>query len=165
VSGQTPLDDAARVTPPAIPGVTALSHIAVATADAEALVATLAALGAVRANEELLDDGALRVVFVRLGPVVLELLEPKSEKHTVAKFLEKRGPGLHHVSFEVEDLALSIGRCKEAGLRLVNETPQKGARGTSVVFLHPKSAGGVLIELSQRPKAHSDAPEENPPRS
>lgn len=165
MSGQAPLDDPGRVTPPAILGVTALSHIAVATPDAEALVATLTALGAVRASEELLDDGALRVLFVRLGPVVLELLEPKSEKHTVAKFLEKRGPGLHHVSFEVEDLTASIGRCKEAGLRLVDETPQKGAGGKSVVFLHPKSAGGVLIELSQRPKPHSEASDEDLPRS
>lgn len=79
--------------------VTALSHVAIATPDADALAATLAgALGGTRAGEEVLDGGTLRVVFVRLGPVTFELLQPLSDEHTVARFLAARGPGLHHVS-------------------------------------------------------------------
>jgi methylmalonyl-CoA epimerase len=138
------------VQPPAAAGVTALSHVAIATRDADALAATLAPLGAdLEAEEELLDEGALRVVFVQLGPVTLELLEPRSPAHTVAKFLETRGPGLHHVSFEVADLAASLARCKAAGIRLIDEAPRPGAHGSRVAFLHPKSTGGVLIELCQ----------------
>lgn len=127
-----------------------LSHIALATPDADALVATLgAALGATRGEEELLDGGALRVVFLHVGSVTWELLEPRSPEHTVAKFLEKRGAGLHHVSLEVPDLAAALARARAAGVRLIDERPRPGAHGTQVAFLHPASLGGVLIELCQ----------------
>lgn len=130
--------------------VTALSHVAIATPDADALAATLErALGAVRGGEEMLDGGALRVVFVTLGPVTLELLEPRSPEHTVAKFLEKRGPGLHHVSLEVADASAALARCEAAGIQLIDRAPRAGAHGSAVAFLHPKSVGGVLIELCE----------------
>ena len=136
-------------------GVAALSHVAIAVREADGLAATLvAALGARRGAEEMLDGGALRVLFVHLGPVTIELLEPRSPDHTVAKFLESRGPGLHHVSLEVGDLAAALERCRAAGVRLIDEAPRPGAHGSSVAFLHPKSLGGVLVELS----------EEKPPR-
>lgn len=134
------------------PAVVALSHVAIAVREADALVTTLTgALGGTLAGEELLDDGGLRVVFVRLGPVTLELLEPRSPDHAVAKFLDTRGPGLHHVSLEVADLAAALARCRAAGVRLIDETPRPGAHGTEIAFLHPKSLGGVLIELCQGP--------------
>ena len=127
-----------------------LSHIAIAVRDADALAATLvAALGAARGEEELLDGGTLRVVFVRLGPVTFELLEPRSPDHTVAKFLEKRGEGLHHVSLEVKDLGAALAGCRDAGIQLIDQTPRPGAHGTRVAFLHPKSLNGVLVELCQ----------------
>jgi len=127
-----------------------LSHIAIATPDADALAATLvSSLGATRGTEELLDGGALRVVFVELGPITWELLEPRSPEHTVAKFLEKRGPGLHHVSLEVPDLAGALGRARAGGVKLIDDHPRAGAHGTQVAFLHPSSLGGVLIELCQ----------------
>ena len=130
--------------------ITALSHIAIAVREADALAQVLvAALGATLGREELLDNGALRVVFVHLGPVTLELLEPRSPEHTVAKFLHARGPGLHHVSLEVNDLVAQLARAKAAGARLIDETPRPGAHGTQVAFLHPKSTGGVLVELCQ----------------
>jgi len=84
-----------------------------------------------------------------LGPVTLELLEPRSPEHTVAKFLEKRGPGLHHVSLEVEDVAATLARCREQGIQPIDSGPRPGAHGTEVAFLHPKSLGGVLLELCQ----------------
>ena len=127
----------------------ALGHIAIATPDATALARTLAdALGAVRGEEELLDGGTLRVVFVRLGAVTFELLEPQREDHPVAKFLAQRGPGLHHVSLDVGDLPASLARARASGVRLVDETPRSGAHGSRIAFLHPKSLGGVLLELS-----------------
>src|SRR5262249_60151841 len=102
--------------------VTALSHVAIAVREADPLVRTLVdALGATRGGEELLDDGALRVVFVHLGPVTLELLEPRSADHTVAKFLATRGPGLHHVSFEEHDVAAERARAEAAAWRLTDD--------------------------------------------
>lgn len=127
-----------------------LGHVAIATPDAGALAATLvAALGATLGGEELLDGGALRVVFVHAGPVTFELLEPRSPDHTVAKFLATRGPGLHHVSLEVDDLEARLAAAKAAGARLVDEHGRPGAHGSTVAFLHPKSFGGVLVELCQ----------------
>lgn len=138
---------------PGAPGpgnVTALSHVAIAVREADALVEVLvSALGAARGSEELLDGGTLRVVFVHLGPVTLELLEPRSPEHAVARFLETRGPGLHHVSFEVRDLAAQLAQAGAAGVRLIDEAPRPGAHGTQVAFLHPRSLGGVLVELCQ----------------
>ena len=130
--------------------VTALSHVAIATREADALAATLvAALGARRGAEEILDGGALRVLFVHLGTVTLELLEPRSADHTVAKFIESRGPGLHHVSLEVGDLEARLAAAKAAGVKLIDEHGRPGAHGSTVAFLHPKSLGGVLVELCQ----------------
>ena len=132
------------------PNITSLAHVAIATADADALATTLATtLGATRGAEELLDEGRLRVVFVHLGPVTLELLEPQSPDNTVAKFLERRGPGLHHVSFEVADLEAALRHARDAGVRLIDEQPRAGAHGSRVAFLHPAGLGGVLVELCQ----------------
>jgi len=130
-----------------------LSHVAIATRDADELAKTLVdGLGARRGAEELIDGGALRVLFVHLGPVTLELLEPKSAEHTVAKFLDTRGPGLHHVSLEVTDIAAHLAGAKAAGVKLIDDTPRPGAHGTQVAFLHPKSLGGVLVELCEAKK-------------
>jgi methylmalonyl-CoA epimerase len=145
------------------PSVTGLSHVALAVADADAAAAQWAALGGQRTSEELLDGGALRVVFVTLGPVTLELLEPKDASHTVARFLRERGPGLHHVSLDVADLDAALEAARRAGLRLVDERGRPGAHGARVAFLHPKSLGGVLVELCQAvPRAPSSALDEEP---
>jgi methylmalonyl-CoA/ethylmalonyl-CoA epimerase len=133
--------------------VTGLAHVAIATSEADALARTLvAALGATLGEEELLDGGALRVVFVHAGPVTFELLEPQTAEHTVAKFLANRGPGLHHVSLEVNDIAETLETCRDAGVGLIDEKPRGGAHGTRVAFLHPKSLGGVLLELCDAPE-------------
>jgi methylmalonyl-CoA/ethylmalonyl-CoA epimerase len=141
------------------PRITGLSHIAIAVANADEVAATfVAALGATRGAEELLDGDTLRVVFLHAGPVTIELLEPRSPDHTVAKFLAVRGPGLHHVSFEVPELDAALARAKETGVRLIDETPRAGAHGTRVAFVHPKSLGGVLVELCEgQPHRHLEA--------
>ena len=128
-----------------------LSHIAIATPDADALATALVnGLGARRGDEELLDQGGLRVVFVHLGPVTFELLEPRHPEHTVAKFLSKRGPGLHHVSLDVAGIEGALAACRAAGIEPIDRQPRPGAHGTRVAFLHPRSLGGVLIELSEK---------------
>ena len=133
--------------------VSGLTHVAIAVREADPLAALLvAALGGVRGEEELLDGGALRVVFVRLGDLTLELLEPRSADHTVARYLESRGPGLHHVSLEVADLPAALERCRAAGVQLIDEAPRRGAHEQRVAFLHPKSLGGVLVELCEARK-------------
>jgi methylmalonyl-CoA/ethylmalonyl-CoA epimerase len=129
---------------------TRLAHVAIATRDADALAARMiAAFGATRGAEEILDGGALRLVFLHLGALTLELLEPRAADHTVARFLEKRGEGLHHVSLEVPDVAAALDRCRAAGVEAIDEKPRAGAHGTRVAFLHPRSLGGALIELSE----------------
>ena len=131
--------------------VRGLAHIAIAVRAADPVVERfVAAFGATRGEEEMLDGGALRVVFLHLGPVTIELLEPRSKEHTVARFLETRGPGLHHVSLEVEDVDAALARAKQAGVAPIDEKPRAGAHGSPVAFLHPKSLFGVLVELCRK---------------
>ena len=130
--------------------VRGLAHLALAVREADPVAERfVAAFGATRGKEEILDGGSLRVVFLHLGPVTVELLEPRSKDHTVARFIETRGPGLHHLSLEVDDIQAALDRAKQAGVNLVDENPRAGAHGSQVAFLHPKSLFGVLIELSQ----------------
>jgi methylmalonyl-CoA/ethylmalonyl-CoA epimerase len=93
-------------------------------------------------------DGA-RIVGLASGESLVELLEPEREGSPIAKFIEKRGPGIHHVCFEVDDLDAALARCRDAGLRLIDETPRLGAEGKRIAFLHPSATGGVLIELTE----------------
>ena len=93
-------------------------------------------------------DGA-RITGLAAGESLVELLEAASENSPVARFLAKRGPGIHHICFAVDDLDATLERCREAGLRLVDPTPRIGAEGKRIAFLHPASTGGILIELSE----------------
>jgi len=91
-----------------------------------------------------------RVVFAPVGESRLEFLEPLEGEGPVQKFLEKRGPGIHHICLEVEDLPGLLDRLKSRGIDLVDQEPRPGAHGTMVAFVHPKAANGVLIELVER---------------
>jgi methylmalonyl-CoA/ethylmalonyl-CoA epimerase len=93
-------------------------------------------------------DGATIVSLPFGGPEV-ELLEPATPDGPIAKFLAKRGPGIHHVCYEVADLDAALLRCRAAGYRLVDETPRSGAHGRRIAFIHPKSTAGILIELTE----------------
>jgi len=93
-------------------------------------------------------DGATIVSLPFGGPEV-ELLEPSTPDGPIARFLAKRGPGIHHVCYEVADLDAAMERCRAAGYRLVDETPRTGAHGRRIAFVHPKSTAGILIELTQ----------------
>ena len=92
-------------------------------------------------------DGA-KIVSLHFGPVDVELLEPSDPASPVAKFLAKRGPGIHHVCYRVPDLDAALARARAAGYRLVDETPRHGAGGRRIAFLHPETTNGILLELT-----------------
>jgi methylmalonyl-CoA epimerase len=127
-----------------------LDHVGIAVRSlAEAIPAFEAALGVTASEEEVVADQKVRVVFMKTGEPAIELLEPTSPDGPIGKFLDKRGEGIHHLSFDVPDLEAALARCKAAGLTLIDEHPRKGAAGKQIAFLHPRSTSGVLIELSQ----------------
>ncbi len=93
-------------------------------------------------------DGA-RITGLAAGDSLVELLEPVASDSPIAKFVDQRGPGLHHVCFHVDDIEGTLARARAAGITLIDEVPRVGAEGKRIAFLHPKSTGGVLIELSE----------------
>ena len=93
-------------------------------------------------------DGA-EIVSMRVGEVDVELLQPSDPSSPVAKFLAKRGPGIHHVCYRVPDLDAALERCRAAGYQLVDQTPRRGAGGQRIAFLHPKATNGILLELTE----------------
>ena len=93
-------------------------------------------------------DGA-RIAGLAAGDALVELLEPTLDESPIGKFIAKRGPGIHHVCFVVNDLEGALDRCRAAGVRLIDEKPRLGAEGKRIAFLHPSSTGGVLIELTE----------------
>lgn len=93
------------------------------------------------------SDGA-RIVSLAAGESLIELLEAASATSPIGKFVARRGPGIHHVCFAVDDLDSALERCRRAGIRLIDESPRVGAEGKRIAFLHPSATGGVLVELS-----------------
>ncbi len=108
-------------------------------------------LGMEYLGEEEVTEQKVRVAFLKLGESRIELLEPTSSDSPVAKFLEKRGAGIHHIAILVDDIEAALSSHRKAGARLIDETPRVGAHDMLIAFIHPKSTGGVLIELCQRP--------------
>lgn len=107
-------------------------------------------LGLSRGEHYELPEFGVAALFLPVGESNLELLEPLSPDSTVAKFLERRGEGIHHVCFEVEDIEASLSDLRSKGARLIDEKPRPGAGGHLVAFVHPKSTHGVLVELKQK---------------
>jgi methylmalonyl-CoA epimerase len=93
-------------------------------------------------------DGAA-IAGLAAGESLVELLEARRDDSPIAKFVAKRGPGIHHICFAVDDLEGTLQKCREAGLRLIDEAPRIGAEGKRIAFLHPSATGGVLVELSE----------------
>ena len=93
-------------------------------------------------------DGA-RIAGLQAGDSLVELLEARAPDSPIGKFVAKRGPGIHHVCFAVDDLNATLDRCRRAGVRLIDETPRMGAEGKRIAFLHPASTAGVLVELTE----------------
>jgi methylmalonyl-CoA/ethylmalonyl-CoA epimerase len=129
----------------------ALDHIGVAVQDTEAALKLYRdALGLAVEATEVVPDQGVKTTMLALGGTHVELLEPTGPDTPVGKFLASRGEGIHHISISVPDVAAALEAAKAAGLRLIDQTPRLGAGGKQVAFLHPKSCGGVLIELSQK---------------
>jgi methylmalonyl-CoA epimerase len=124
-----------------------IDHIGVAVKSLAAAKGIYEKLGLSVSPEEVVESEQVRVVMVPLGESRLELLEPTSEDSVIAKFIAKRGEGLHHVSLRVPDLKAAVERLKQDGVRLVSDEIKIGAGGHRYVFVHPASAGGVLLEL------------------
>lgn len=102
-------------------------------------------------QEEVISEG-VKTSFFEMGESKIELLEATNTESAIAKFIEKKGEGIHHIAYDVEDIYLEMNRLKEEGFVILNETPKKGADNKWVVFLHPKTTNGVLIELCQEIK-------------
>jgi methylmalonyl-CoA/ethylmalonyl-CoA epimerase len=98
---------------------------------------------------ELDDADGARIAGLAAGQSLVELLEPESAESPIGKFVAKRGPGMHHICFAVDDLEATLARCRAAGVRLIDEMPRVGAEGKRIAFLHPSATGGVLVELSE----------------
>jgi methylmalonyl-CoA/ethylmalonyl-CoA epimerase len=101
-------------------------------------------------SETPLDDAdGARIAGLVAGESLVELLEPGADESPIGKFIAKRGPGIHHVCFAVDDLDATLERCRRAGIRLIDEHPPIGAEGKRIAFLHPSATAGVLVELSE----------------
>ncbi len=127
-----------------------VAHIAIAVHNVdEAARFFTEKLGLKLEGKEMVPHRKVTVGFIQLGEVKIELVQPDSPDAPIAKFLSERGPGLHHICFEVDDIEAEYRRLQSAGVRLVDPAPQAGAGGTKTFFIHPKSAGGVLVEINQ----------------
>jgi methylmalonyl-CoA epimerase len=128
-----------------------ISHLGIATKGIdEALKFWQDALGLKNVHAETVEDQKVRVAMLPIGETNIELLEPTADDSPIAKFLEKRGGGIHHIAVEVENIEQSLAKLKAEGMRLIDEKPRVGAEGCLVAFVHPSSAGGVLMELVQK---------------
>jgi methylmalonyl-CoA/ethylmalonyl-CoA epimerase len=128
-----------------------ISHLGIATKGIdEALKFWQNALGLENVHTETVEDQKVRVAMLPLGETNIELLEPTAEDSPIQKFLEKRGGGIHHIAVEVDNIEASLAKLKAEGMRLIDEQPRIGAEGCLVAFVHPASAGGVLMELVQK---------------
>ena len=132
-----------------------VDHIGVAVEDLDAAIALHEqAYGMTVAHREVVDEQGVEAVLLDVGENHVELLRPLSEETPVGRFLSKRGPGLHHVAYQVADVQATLATLRERGLQLIDEQPRTGIRGSRVAFLHPASSGGVLTEIVQPSEGH-----------
>ncbi|MDR3354452.1 MAG: methylmalonyl-CoA epimerase [Synergistaceae bacterium] len=130
---------------------TVIDHIGIAVNSIEeSLKFWEGTLGVKCAGVETVEDQKVKTAFLPIKESELELLEATSPESPVAKFIEKKGEGIHHVAIRVDNLEEALSELKKKGVKLIDETPRKGAGGAMIAFLHPKATGGILLELSQR---------------
>jgi methylmalonyl-CoA epimerase len=127
-----------------------IDHIGVAVADLEAAISLHAdTYGMAVVHRETIAQQGVEAVLLDVGENHVELLLPLGDDTPVGKFLARRGPGLHHVAYQVPDVAAALAQLRTAGVRLIDEAPRTGIRGSRVAFLHPSASGGVLTEIVQ----------------
>ena len=128
-----------------------IDHIGIATRGIEdAMTFYRDALGLDTAETEEVPDQKVRVAMLPIGESRIELLEATSADSPISRFLEKRGPGIHHIAVQVDDIRAALANLREKGARLIDEEPRQGAGGCLVAFVHPSSTGGVLLELVEK---------------
>jgi methylmalonyl-CoA/ethylmalonyl-CoA epimerase len=126
-----------------------LDHVAIAVKSLEEALPFYENLGLARLDIEVVTEQGVRVAKLDVGNTHIELLEPLSDESPVGKFIAKNGPGLHHICVGINNIECRLRDLKETGTRLINEEPKIGAGGAKIAFVHPKSTGGVLLELSE----------------
>lgn len=137
--------------------ITRIDHIGIAVQDiGEALEFFEAALGMKLERVESEEGGRTQVAFLPVGSSEVELVNPRDADSGLAKFLAKRGEGIHHICLEVDDLDAALARLKEHGAELIDTTPRQNSKGRRYAFIHPKSAHGVLIELYEAARANKN---------
>jgi len=129
-----------------------IDHVAIVVKDLEATIELYTkTLGFTQVYREIVADQGIEAVGLRTGDAIIELLRPLDEGSPIAKFRGDAATKLHHTAYRVSDIARELARLKSDGVRLIDEVPRRGAHGNTIAFLHPKSTGGVLIELCQPP--------------
>jgi methylmalonyl-CoA/ethylmalonyl-CoA epimerase len=132
-----------------------VDHIGIAVEDLDAAIALHERdYGMELVHREVIDEQGVEAVLLDVGENHVELLRPLGEDTPVGRFLAKRGPGLHHVAYQVGDVDSTLAQLRERGMRLIDETPRTGIRGSRVAFLHPAASGGVLTEIVQPAEGH-----------
>ena len=130
--------------------MTEIDHVAIAVRDLDAAVAWYeSVLGARVAHRERIDHDGVEEALLEVAESFIQLLSPTTASSPVARFLQRRGEGIHHVGYRVADCAAALERLRAAGVQLIDEKPRPGSRGTTVAFVHPRGAFGALIELVQ----------------
>jgi len=130
-----------------------ISHVAIAVKNLDEAIERFSRLSGVREYHiETVEEQSVRVAIFKVGESRIELTEPTSPDSPVAKFIEKRGEGIHHIAFEVDDIENQIAKISESGFQLVDAVPKLGANNCLIAFIHPKSFNGVLVELTQELK-------------
>ena len=123
-------------------------HVGIAVEDLDAAIERYTAIfGATVEHRETVEDQGVEAASLRIGSSRVELLRPLGPETPVGKFLAKRGPGMHHIAFEVSDLGAELERLRADGVQLIDETPRRGMFGLQVAFVHPEATGGVLAEF------------------
>ena len=132
-----------------------LNHIGIAVDSLEEAISALCkGLGLKHVATEDVPDQKVRVAALEGGGPVIELVEQTSSDSPISRFLEKRGPGIHHIAYQVADLEEALRNLKASGVRLIDEVPRPGAFGKRIAFIHPSATGGILIELCDEGEAH-----------
>ena len=133
--------------------ITHIEHIGIAVRNIEEQLPYYEdVLGLKCYNIETVEDQKVKTAFFKVGQTKIELLEPTSEDSTIAKFIERRGEGVHHIAYATKSVKAAHKKAEKKGLRLIDKEPRKGAEGLNIAFLHPKSTGSVLTEFCEHPE-------------
>ena len=132
------------------PLLTEIDHVAIAVTDLDAAIEDYReTFGAVVDHREIVESDGVEEALLKVAQSYIQLLSPTNDDSPVAKYLEKKGPGLHHIGYRVDDVAAALEAVKAQGHKVIDEVPRPGSRGTTVAFVHPKALHGTLIELVQ----------------